>query len=123
MCPGYTQTDGQTDATKCIISLASRSIIIESFQPCLFQGGLKEPKSEADVIAIQAHRTFTEVYGSVAEEMMGRKVLAAIIMKTESDKQGTTVSLGTGTVKRSVARFVLDLLKFFLFSVLNKTRM
>ena len=89
----------------------------------MFQGGLKEPKSEADVIAIEAHRTFTEVYGSVAEEMMGRKVLAAIIMKTESDKQGTTVSLGTGMVNRSAARFVLDLSKSFHFSALNKTRM
>ena len=27
MCPGYTQTDGRTDATKYIISLASRSIM------------------------------------------------------------------------------------------------
>ena len=52
--------------------------------------------TECDRIAAAAHEAFTRVYGSIAEEMLGRKVLAAILIKNDQNPDGKVAALGTG---------------------------
>ena len=63
------------------------------------QGEGAEPVTEADHLALRAHDTFTRVYGPIAEEMLGRKVLAAIILTSNKFPEGQVIALGTGASK------------------------
>lgn len=43
-----------------------------------------------------SHRCFNALTNSFQPSLLGRKILAAIIMKKDSDDLGVVVSLGTG---------------------------
>ncbi|XP_055257732.1 double-stranded RNA-specific adenosine deaminase isoform X5 [Moschus berezovskii] len=49
-----------------------------------------------DQIAMLSHRCFNALTNSFQPSLLGRKILAAIIMKKDSDDLGVVVSLGTG---------------------------
>ncbi|CAH1785489.1 unnamed protein product [Owenia fusiformis] len=49
-----------------------------------------------DKIAALAHQAFNVIAATIPEGMAGRKVLAALIMKLNSDDAGTVICLGTG---------------------------
>ncbi|KAM7054215.1 double-stranded RNA-specific adenosine deaminase isoform 3-T3 [Molossus nigricans] len=49
-----------------------------------------------DQIAMLSHRCFNTLTNSFQPSLLGRKILAAIIMKRDSDDLGVVVSLGTG---------------------------
>nr|XP_017201339.1 double-stranded RNA-specific adenosine deaminase isoform X1 [Oryctolagus cuniculus] len=49
-----------------------------------------------DQIAMLSHRCFNALTNSFQPSLLGRKILAAIIMKKDSDDMGVVVSLGTG---------------------------
>lgn len=49
-----------------------------------------------DRIASLAHQKFNSLAGTVMESMVGKKVLAALVMKTNADDVGRVVSLGLG---------------------------
>lgn len=49
-----------------------------------------------DRIASLAHQKFNSLAGTVMESMVGKKVLAALVMKTRADDVGRVVSLGLG---------------------------
>nr|XP_004667281.2 double-stranded RNA-specific adenosine deaminase isoform X1 [Jaculus jaculus] len=49
-----------------------------------------------DQIAMLSHRCFNTLTNSFQPSLLGRKILAAIIMKKNSDDMGVVVSLGTG---------------------------
>lgn len=51
-----------------------------------------------DKIASLAHQKFNSLAATVMESMVGKKVLAALIMKTSSDDVGHVVSLGLGQI-------------------------
>lgn len=51
-----------------------------------------------DKIASLAHQKFNSLAAMVTESMVGKKVLAALIMKTSSDDVGRVVSLGLGWI-------------------------
>ena len=70
------------------------------------QGEVNEPVTECDHIAVAAHETFTRVYGAIAEEMLGRKILAAILVKSSRNPDGKVVALGTGTYIRMTGHTV-----------------
>ena len=52
--------------------------------------------TEGDRVGAAAHEAFTRLYGPIAEEMLGRKVLAAVVMTTDQHPDGKVVALGTG---------------------------
>ncbi|KAL2771645.1 double-stranded RNA-specific adenosine deaminase isoform c [Daubentonia madagascariensis] len=49
-----------------------------------------------DQIAMLSHRCFNALTNSFQPSLLGRKILAAIIMKKDSEDMGVVVSLGTG---------------------------
>ncbi|XP_051901929.1 double-stranded RNA-specific adenosine deaminase [Pristis pectinata] len=49
-----------------------------------------------DQIAMLSHQCFNNLTARIQHTLLGRKILAAIIMKKGEDDLGTTVSLGTG---------------------------
>ncbi|XP_011507364.1 double-stranded RNA-specific adenosine deaminase isoform X2 [Homo sapiens] len=49
-----------------------------------------------DQIAMLSHRCFNTLTNSFQPSLLGRKILAAIIMKKDSEDMGVVVSLGTG---------------------------
>ena len=49
-----------------------------------------------DQIAMLSHRCFNALTNSFQPSLLGRKILAAVIMKKASDDLGVVVSLGTG---------------------------
>ncbi|GCC20688.1 hypothetical protein chiPu_0019255 [Chiloscyllium punctatum] len=49
-----------------------------------------------DQIAMLSHQCFNNLTARIQHSLLGRKILAAIIMKKGDDDLGTTVSLGTG---------------------------
>ncbi|XP_018087389.1 adenosine deaminase, RNA-specific S homeolog isoform X1 [Xenopus laevis] len=49
-----------------------------------------------DQIAMLSHQKFNNLTARIQNSLMGRKILAAIIMKKSSDDLGTVVSIGTG---------------------------
>lgn len=49
-----------------------------------------------DQIAMLSHRCFNALTNSLQTSLLGRKILAAIIMKRNAEDQGIVVSLGTG---------------------------
>lgn len=49
-----------------------------------------------DRMASLAHQKFNSLAGTVMESMVGKKVLAALVMKTSADDVGRVVSLGLG---------------------------
>ncbi|XP_067831972.1 double-stranded RNA-specific adenosine deaminase [Heptranchias perlo] len=49
-----------------------------------------------DQIAMLSHQCFNTLTARIQHSLLGRKILAAIIMKRGDDDLGTTVSLGTG---------------------------
>ncbi|KAG8431686.1 hypothetical protein GDO86_020465 [Hymenochirus boettgeri] len=49
-----------------------------------------------DQIAMLSHHKFNSLTARIQNSLLGRKILAAIIMKKSSDDLGTVVSLGTG---------------------------
>lgn len=49
-----------------------------------------------DQIAMLSHRCFNTLTNSFQPSLLGRKILAAIIMKKDSEDLGVVVSLGTG---------------------------
>ena len=49
-----------------------------------------------DHVAALAHQAFNRLAGTIMESMSGRKVLAALIMRTAPDDGGTVISIGTG---------------------------
>ena len=50
-----------------------------------------------DKIAAMSHQAFNALAATIPESMSGRKVLAAMIMKTSPSDEGSVISLGTGT--------------------------
>ena len=51
-----------------------------------------------DNIAAMSHHAFNTLAATIPESMSGRKVLAAMIMKTSPTDEGSVISLGTGIV-------------------------
>ncbi|OCT69489.1 hypothetical protein XELAEV_18040800mg [Xenopus laevis] len=49
-----------------------------------------------DQIAMLSHQKFNSLTARIQNSLLGRKILAAIIMKKSSDDLGTVVSIGTG---------------------------
>lgn len=49
-----------------------------------------------DQIAMLSHRCFNTLTNSFHPSLLGRKILAAVIMKKDSEDLGVVVSLGTG---------------------------
>ncbi|XP_048381495.1 double-stranded RNA-specific adenosine deaminase [Stegostoma tigrinum] len=49
-----------------------------------------------DQIAMLSHQCFNNLTARIQHSLLGRKILAAIIMKKGDDDLGTTISLGTG---------------------------
>lgn len=49
-----------------------------------------------DQIAMLSHRCFNALTNSFQPSLLGRKILAAIIMKRSAEDMGVVVSLGTG---------------------------
>ncbi|KAK2084360.1 hypothetical protein P7K49_037393 [Saguinus oedipus] len=49
-----------------------------------------------DQIAMLSHRCFNTLTNSFQPSLLGRKILAAIVMKKDSEDMGVVVSLGTG---------------------------
>ena len=49
-----------------------------------------------DKVAALSHEAYNKLLGTVNESMAGRKVLAAMVMKTGPHDDGTVISLGTG---------------------------
>uniref|UniRef100_A0A8C5QGG3 Adenosine deaminase RNA specific n=2 Tax=Leptobrachium leishanense TaxID=445787 RepID=A0A8C5QGG3_9ANUR len=49
-----------------------------------------------DQIAMLSHQKFNSLTARIQNSLLGRKILAAIIMKKDSDDMGTVVSIGTG---------------------------
>ncbi len=49
-----------------------------------------------DKIAAMSHQAFNALAATIPESMSGRKVLAALIMKTSPGDEGSVISLGTG---------------------------
>lgn len=49
-----------------------------------------------DQIAMLSHQKFNSLTARIQNSLLGRKILAAIIMKRNSDDLGTVVSIGTG---------------------------
>ncbi|XP_054103431.1 double-stranded RNA-specific adenosine deaminase isoform X2 [Callithrix jacchus] len=49
-----------------------------------------------DQIAMLSHRCFNTLTNSLQPSLLGRKILAAIVMKKDSEDMGVVVSLGTG---------------------------
>lgn len=49
-----------------------------------------------DQIAMLSHRCFNALTNSFQPSLLGRKILAAIIMKRDPEDMGVVVSLGTG---------------------------
>ncbi len=52
-----------------------------------------------DKMAALAHRHFNQLAAMVSDSISGRKVLAAMVMKTSSVSEGIVISLGTGKNK------------------------
>ena len=50
-----------------------------------------------DHVAGLAHAKFMELLGTVPDLLTGKKVMAAMVMRTSDDDVGRVVSLGTGT--------------------------
>ena len=67
---------------------------------CIFQAAkLAELGLKAtffDKIAAMSHHAFNTLAATIPESMSGRKVLAAMIMKTSPTDEGSVISLGTG---------------------------
>ena len=49
-----------------------------------------------DQIAMLSHRCFNALTNSFQPSLLGRKILAAIVMKRDPEDMGIVVSLGTG---------------------------
>lgn len=49
-----------------------------------------------DQMAMLSHRCFNALTNSFQPSLLGRKILAAIIMKRNAEDMGVVVSLGTG---------------------------
>ena len=54
-----------------------------------------------DKIAAMSHQAFNALAATIPESMSGRKVLAALIMKTTPSDEGAVISLGTGACVRA----------------------
>ncbi len=52
-----------------------------------------------DKMAALAHRHFNQLAAMVSDSISGRKVLAAMVMKSSSVSEGIVISLGTGKNK------------------------
>lgn len=50
-----------------------------------------------DQIAMLSHQRFNALTARIQHSLLGRKILATIVMRNGSDTLGTVVSLGTGT--------------------------
>lgn len=50
-----------------------------------------------DQIAMLSHQRFNALTARIQHSLLGRKILATIVMRKGSDTLGTVVSLGTGT--------------------------
>ncbi len=68
------------------------------------QVSVEEPVTQWDRLSVQVHAAFTALYGAVAEELLGRKVLAAIVLSTAEDTEGHVVALGTGNDSSRLTR-------------------
>lgn len=88
--------DGKSKAA----DLALRTLLAEgSYQPptsLMFEVVIGQSATIFDKIASLAHQKFNSLAAMVTESMVGKKVLAALIMKTSSDDVGRVVSLGLG---------------------------
>lgn len=88
--------DGKTKAA----DLALRMLLAEGiYQPptsMMFEMVIGPSATFFDKIASLAHQKFNSLAATVMESMVGKKVLAALVMKTSSDDVGHVVSLGLG---------------------------
>uniref|UniRef100_A0A8C5WH49 Adenosine deaminase RNA specific n=1 Tax=Leptobrachium leishanense TaxID=445787 RepID=A0A8C5WH49_9ANUR len=55
-----------------------------------------------DQIAMLSHQKFNSLTARIQNSLLGRKILAAIIMKKDSDDMGTVVSIGTVCIIRAL---------------------
>lgn len=57
-------------------------------------------------MAALAHQKFNILAASVLDSMVGKKVLAAIVMTTRPDDLGTVVSIGTGSPSLTIIQYI-----------------
>ena len=73
------------------------------FKVSMSLSSLGQTATHFDKVAGLSHLKFNSLAASIAEMMSGKKVLAALIMKTSAQDEGTVVSLGTGGLLRRIA--------------------
>nr|QOJ54019.1 double-stranded RNA adenosine deaminase [Perionyx excavatus] len=88
--------DGKSKAA----DIALRTLLAEgSYQPptsLMFEMVVGPNATFFDKIASLAHQKFNGLAATVVESMVGKKVLAALVMKTSPDDVGRVISLGLG---------------------------
>lgn len=86
------------DARTCAAELAMRSLVANQNKSAEVQdlSALSENSSLFDVVASLSHHTFNVEVLKVPEYHGGRKILAALVMKTEQERYGKVICFGTG---------------------------
>ncbi|XP_071795376.1 uncharacterized protein [Asterias amurensis] len=89
--------DGRREAA----DIALRTLIAEgSYQPKMSTGPLEASSGGSttfyDHMAGLSHQAFNSIAANIPDNISGRKVLAALIMKTGEADKGRVISLGTG---------------------------
>eukprot|EP00112_Aurelia_sp_Birch-Aquarium-sp1_P005980 Seg1670.10 transcript_id=Seg1670.10/GoldUCD/mRNA.D3Y31 product="Double-stranded RNA-specific adenosine deaminase" protein_id=Seg1670.10/GoldUCD/D3Y31 len=99
------------DARREAADVALREILSQQSSTALATStrlGSNATLSHFDKIASLSHHTFIKLSSEVQEKFAGRKVIAAIIMKTYEDETGICVSVGAGNRCITGDRLTLD---------------
>eukprot|EP00794_Sanderia_malayensis_P016706 gene16706-18400_t len=85
------------DARREAADLALREILSKQVQSnASMQPNANQMLTNFDRIAMLSNQAFYSISANIQEKFAGRKVIAAIIMKSYSDPNGRVVSIGTG---------------------------